>query len=206
MKESEVEEKENPCDKRVIKITLKKRDGTTENIEIVGKDFSLAKVIEETSPGNRFNAHIIGYKRCYDLSTKSILKELYENIFTEKIFEEMTEYVDYFDYFLGDELNVPGMIAFLEEFNSACAKYKLYEDKRLQNILLYLYNNGYCIKEAILEWYEGGSVQMSQMKQAAKDFIEWLGQQDEEGEEEEEEEEEEYEEVEEEEEEEEDEE
>ena len=129
-KENVVEEKENPCDKRVIKITLKKRDGTTENIEILGKDFSLAKVIEETSPGNRFNAHLIGYKRCYDLSTKTVLKELFENVFTEKMFDEVVEYIDYFDHFLGDELNVPGMIAFLEEFNSACAKWKLYDDAK----------------------------------------------------------------------------
>ncbi|BFU19214.1 eukaryotic translation initiation factor eif-5, putative [Entamoeba histolytica HM-1:IMSS-B] len=185
--EGVVETKENPFDKRTVKITLKLKNGEKEELDIVGKDFDLKKIIDEGHPGNRLNALIGGYKHCYNLSTKTLIREMFEIIFDANMFDNFAEQIDFFDLFLGDELNPQGMISFLEEFNVACAKYKLYNDPRLLNILLYLYNNGYVIKSAMKEWYDGGAVQMSPMKQKAKEFIEWLNDQEEEEEEEEEE-------------------
>ena len=90
---------ENPCDKRKVKIILTLKNGEKEEIEFIGKDFDLKKTIQENHSGKRFNALIVAYQKCYKLSTKALMKELFENIYDEKIFDHFTDGIDFFDHF-----------------------------------------------------------------------------------------------------------
>ncbi|KAL7714553.1 Eukaryotic translation initiation factor [Entamoeba marina] len=181
---NKVEEvKENPCDKRKVIIKLKLSNGETENIEMLGSDFDIKKIIDNGHPGNRLDAMLDGYKKCYNISTKALVKEVFNVVYDADILDNFANMIDYFNLFLGDELYEKGMIAFLEEFNVACAMHNLFDDPKINNILLFLFTNGYVLKSPMMQWYEGGSVQMSPMKQKAREFIDWLENQNDEEEE-----------------------
>ncbi|ELP89207.1 eukaryotic translation initiation factor, putative [Entamoeba invadens IP1] len=167
------EDKRKQYETNKVVITLHKKEGDPEVIEILGKDLDLETIVLGNT-GNRLNAMLTAYKQCFRLSNKSLIKEMFDTVFDKDIFDTFTDKIDVFDLYLSDELNEKGMITFLEEFNIACAKYDLYTNEKLPNVLLYLYRGGYVTKKALQEWYDGGPVQMSPMKQKAKGFMEWV--------------------------------
>ena len=169
----EKEEEINPFDERRVVIILKKHEGEDEKIEMKGKEFSLEKLIE-MQPGNRFNAMLKAYKQCYHLSTKTLMKQLFDVVFDKDIISEFTTKVNYFDNFLGDAANEKGMMAFLDEFIMSCVKYDLVNDDKTIDVFLCLYNSGLVVKSVFLKWFDGGSIQMSPMKPKAKEFIDYL--------------------------------